>query len=262
VKVLEQGDALGIRSTELGILEVDVVHDLGDRTEPRIAQPEAFEHVEAALVALVGEATAASAGSDGSATTVGTSVLPRPTYSGCTIADAIVSASSIELSYGEPRFVDGTNPVGPRFARLDATSIGVTTRATWTLARDLTVQAYVQALLASLRHRDAFVADPALRVIGIDQLQAASFDPATYDAREGALNATLVARWEYRPGSTAFLVYSHAQTPAIGVGSSLRPSFTAPPRMRCCSSSPGRGCADQASSGGWTWRNARHSNRS
>ena len=125
---------------------------------------------------------------------------------------------SIELSYGEPRFVDGSDPAGPRFTRLDATSLGLTTRATWTLTRDLTVQAYVQALLASLRHRDAFVADPSLRVIGLDQLQPAAFDPSMYDAREGALNATIVGRWEYRPGSTAFLVYSHAQIPAMGMG--------------------------------------------
>jgi hypothetical protein len=125
---------------------------------------------------------------------------------------------SIELSYGEPRFVDASDPLGPRFARLDATSIGVTTRATWTLTRDLTVQAYVQALLASLRHRDALVADASLRVIGLDQLRPAGFDPAMYDSREGALNATIVGRWEYRPGSTAFLVYSHAQAPAMGMG--------------------------------------------
>jgi hypothetical protein len=125
---------------------------------------------------------------------------------------------SLELSYGEPRFVDGTDPLAPRFARLDATSIGLTTRATWTLERNLTLQAYVQTLLASLRHRDAFIAAPSLRVIGIDQLQPASFDPTIYDSREGALDATLVARWEYRPGSTAFVVYSHAQTPATGMG--------------------------------------------
>ncbi len=35
-----------------------------------------------------------------------------------------------------------------------------------------------------------------------------------YDGREGALNATIVGRWEYQPGSTAFLVYSHAQIPS------------------------------------------------
>jgi hypothetical protein len=114
---------------------------------------------------------------------------------------------------GEPRYVD-EDVMGARFSRQEARSFGVTARGTWTLTRDLTLQAYVQALLATIRFRDAFVADPALRKIGLDDLQAASFDPSMYDGREGALNATVVARWEYRPGSTAFLVYSHAQSPA------------------------------------------------
>jgi hypothetical protein len=120
----------------------------------------------------------------------------------------------VTVARGEPRFVDGTDPAGPRFARLDATSIGITTRATWTLHRDLTLQAYVQALLATLRHRDALVADPADRVISLNDLRPGGFDPAAYDVREGALNATIIGRWEYAPGSTAFLVYSHAQIPS------------------------------------------------
>jgi hypothetical protein len=119
---------------------------------------------------------------------------------------------------GEPRFVDGSDAAGPRFARQDASSVGLTTRAIWTLKRDLTLQAYVQALLASIRYRDAFTADPSLRIISIDMLAPAAFDAAAYDTREGALNATIVGRWEYQPGSTAYLVYSHAQTPADGVG--------------------------------------------
>jgi len=53
-----------------------------------------------------------------------------------------------------------------------------------------------------------------LRVIGLDSLRPAMFDPAGYDGREGTLAATVVGRWEYRPGSTAFLVYSHAQSPS------------------------------------------------
>jgi uncharacterized protein DUF5916 len=153
------------------------------------------------------------------------------TYYAATRAGSLVQASAelaarprddVELSLapellldrGEPRFVDGADPSGPRFARLDARSFGITARGTWTLSRDLTLQAYVQALLATIRYRDAFTCDPALRVIGIDDLHPAAFDPAMYDGREGALNANIVARWEYRPGSTAFLVYSHAQSPA------------------------------------------------
>lgn len=119
----------------------------------------------------------------------------------------------VTIARGEPRFVDGSDPAGPRFARLDANSIGMTTRATWTLQRNLTLQVYAQALLATLHYRDALAADPASRVIDLDALRPAGFDPAIYDVREGALNATVVGRWEYAPGSTAFIVYSHAQIP-------------------------------------------------
>jgi hypothetical protein len=116
------------------------------------------------------------------------------------------------ITRGEPRFLD-EDEVAPRFARQDVKSIGVTTRATWTLTRNLTFQGYVQALLATINYRDAFVADPSDRVVSLVDLRPASFDPAIYDGREGALNATAIPRWEYRPGSTAYLVYSHAQAP-------------------------------------------------
>jgi hypothetical protein len=119
---------------------------------------------------------------------------------------------SMLITRGEPRYLE-SDTIGPRFARQDATSFGVTTRAIWTLKRDLSVQAYVQALLATIRYRDAFGASPDDRVIRLDDLVPGTFDPAMYDGREGALNATVVGRWEYRPGSTAFLVYSHAQSP-------------------------------------------------
>lgn len=46
------------------------------------------------------------------------------------------------LTRGEPRFLDD-DAAGPRFARQHVQSIGVTTRATWTLTRNLTLQGYV-----------------------------------------------------------------------------------------------------------------------
>jgi uncharacterized protein DUF5916 len=131
-------------------------------------------------------------------------------------------APELFVTRGEPRYV-GEDALGPRFARQDATSCGVTARTTWTLQRDLTIQAFVQALLATIRYRDALVADPMDRVIGLDDLRPASFDASAYDGRAGALDATIVGRWEYRPGSTAFLVYSHAQAPA-GDGATYDPA--------------------------------------
>src|SRR5215218_5532410 len=53
----DQGpDALGLGAGELAVLEVDVVHDLGDRAQRRLAEAQAREqHLEGAAVALVGE---------------------------------------------------------------------------------------------------------------------------------------------------------------------------------------------------------------
>src|SRR5262249_12111692 len=51
---------------------------------------------------------------------------------------------------GEPRFVADDALLGPHFARQYATSFGLTTRLMWTLRRELTIQTYVQALLASI----------------------------------------------------------------------------------------------------------------
>ena len=53
----DQGpDPLGLGAGELAVLEVDVVHDLGDRAERGLAQARALEqHLEGAAVALVGE---------------------------------------------------------------------------------------------------------------------------------------------------------------------------------------------------------------
>jgi hypothetical protein len=53
----------------------------------------------------------------------------------------------------------------------------------------------------------SLVADPATRVIGLEALRHGAFDPEMYDVRQGALHAAIVGRWEYAPGSTAFIVY-------------------------------------------------------
>jgi hypothetical protein len=184
----EFGDGRALqRSGRLGL-------ELGIRSDPRRAVVGAFEVTAQSTHA--GSYTAASSSF---------SVRPRDDIE-------LTLEPELLVARGEPRFLED-DPFGPRFARQDASSFGVTTRAIWTLQRDLTLQAYVQALLATIRYRDAFVADPLDRVVGLDDLQPGAFDPTMYDAREGALNATAVARWEYRPGSTAFLVYSHAQVP-------------------------------------------------
>ena len=186
----ELGDGRGLeRSGRLG-LEVSV------NTNPRKA-----------IVASVSEAARATHDGYEVYTDGSLKIRPREDFE-------LELQPNLIVTRGEPRFVDRGDAAGPRFARQDVSSFGTTTRATWTLDRNLTLQGYLQILYAALRYRDAFTASPRVIAIGLDRLRPASFDPSIYDLGEGVIDATLVARWEYRPGSTAYLVYSHAQVPA------------------------------------------------
>ena len=114
---------------------------------------------------------------------------------------------------GEPRFVTTTD-AGHVFGRLAAQSLGLTMRATYTFAPRLSLQAYAQLFLESQTYR-SFTLSPAFgrgQVARIAELrpfgEALGFVP---DWEGGAFNANVVFRWEYRLGSTLFLVYSHGQ---------------------------------------------------
>lgn len=114
---------------------------------------------------------------------------------------------------GEPRYVTTTD-AGHVFGRLAAQSIGLTMRATYTFTPRLSLQAYAQLFLESQSYR-SFTLSPALgrgRVARIAELvpftQSLGFVP---DWEGGAINANIVFRWEYRLGSTLFLVYTHGQ---------------------------------------------------
>ncbi|HEX2568961.1 MAG TPA: DUF5916 domain-containing protein [Polyangia bacterium] len=115
-----------------------------------------------------------------------------------------------------------------RFGALDSTSFDVTLRATYTFTPKLTLQAYAQVFLAS-GHYSAYRSIVAGSVGGVHPVLPLSgftndrcpytavagggCDPTSSpDFRDGAINANLVLRWEYRPGSTLIVVYSHAQS--------------------------------------------------
>jgi hypothetical protein len=126
---------------------------------------------------------------------------------------------------GEPRFVStGDVPGQYLFGRLDAKSVGVTIRTTYTFTPRLTLQGYAQLFLAS-GHYDQFTefqSDPAGRrpAIRIDDLTPLAGRPSSNpDFEEGILNVNVVLRWEYMLGSTFYLVYTRAQVPTTVLGS-------------------------------------------
>ena len=127
---------------------------------------------------------------------------------------------------GEPRFLDQPAANGQYlFGQLDAKSVGVTIRTTYTFLPRLTLQGYAQLFLASghYSHFTQYQSDPTgpRPAIQVSQLTPYSLPLASNpDFEEGVLNINLVLRWEYMLGSTLFLVYTRSQTPSTVLGDS------------------------------------------
>jgi hypothetical protein len=58
---------------------------------------------------------------------------------------------------------------------------------------------------------------PPRSVVHLSDLAPGGPPPADPDFEEAALNVNVVLRWEYRVGSTLFLVYSRSQTPSLAL---------------------------------------------
>ena len=83
----------------------------------------------------------------------------------------------------------------------------LTLRSSILFDRDNSLQLYVQPFLTRGNFANAtWLAKPDsydLRPYGID--------PSQFDFDYGAVNLNLVYRWEYRPGSTLYLVWTHSK---------------------------------------------------
>lgn len=130
---------------------------------------------------------------------------------------------------GEYRYF-GTEGNSYLFGRQKAQSLSLTLRSTLTFTPRLTLEAYAQAFMAAEEYTDYKsypVAENGARPrIEIDQLQSAPSSVETNPNYEvGTINANIVLRWEYRPGSTLFLVYTHGQNDSVsrdpGAGAGL-----------------------------------------
>jgi hypothetical protein len=97
------------------------------------------------------------------------------------------------------------------FARLYQTTLGVTTRASFTATRNLSVQLYAQPFVST----GAFgnwreLADPRARSYDARfRPYGGGTNPEGFNVKE--FRSNLVTRWEYRPGSTVFLVWAQGR---------------------------------------------------
>lgn len=111
-------------------------------------------------------------------------------------------------------FVDGSGTTHYAFAHLEQHTTGMSTRINYTMTPDLTLELYAQPFVANIEYSDVreLSATPT----------AASFDARfqRYTPPAGTLMAfkvtellgNSVLRWEYRPGSTLFVVWQHGRS--------------------------------------------------
>jgi hypothetical protein len=125
---------------------------------------------------------------------------------------------------GEPRFVqkDPMHQPGATatyfFGVQDARSLGATLRGSYTFTPELSLQVYTQAFLARVHYPRFLTGSVTGPRQEIDIASLAPTDlkpPSTADTLTSTLNVNVVLRWEFRLGSTLFLVYTRAQTPPL-----------------------------------------------
>ncbi len=112
-----------------------------------------------------------------------------------------------------PRYVDALDERSFLFGELDSYFLSVTLRQQLILSPRLSLQAYAQLFTEYGAFTRLFEghSDAQRSPIQLDSLTptTAAFDPSFYGT---ALNLNVVLRWEYRLGSTLYLVYTHGQT--------------------------------------------------
>jgi hypothetical protein len=98
-------------------------------------------------------------------------------------------------------------------AAQQARSISATLRATYSFTPFLTLQAYAQLFTAGISYDDPLraVVGPGRRTVTLGELTPARREDLAPDAdeRQVGLNVNLILRWEWRTGSTLYLVYAH-----------------------------------------------------
>jgi hypothetical protein len=122
------------------------------------------------------------------------------------------------------------------FGTVHQTTASLTARVNWTFSPHLSLQLYAQPFIASGRysdykdvndpHADRFTdrfhllqgQDYAITddTVYVRYGGSYSFDRPDFDLRQ--VRSTMVLRWEYRPGSTVFAIWSHGQTSQIDDG--------------------------------------------
>jgi hypothetical protein len=109
------------------------------------------------------------------------------------------------------RFIDEANGT-LRFGDLLSRSLTVKLRQEVLVTRDLSLQVYAELFSALGRYKAYYTApEPPDARLFLRELEPTPAPAEALDFRLTSLRANAVLRWEYRPGSTLFVVYAHQQ---------------------------------------------------
>ncbi len=140
----------------------------------------------------------------------------------------IQAASNIDIYVGpsvmsrtDPmQYVDQVDDMAGRphyiFGRIQQTVAALTMRLNWTFSPKLSLQVYAQPFLAAgtfSEYKD--VTNPRAktyedRFVALTGTEGLDFERPDFNV--GELRSTVVLRWEYRPGSAIFAIWSHGRT--------------------------------------------------
>jgi hypothetical protein len=121
--------------------------------------------------------------------------------------------------------VPGIGGVDYVFGDLDQMVWDITLRSSILFNRDNSLQLYLQPYLT----RGNFASMKWLATADSYDLRPYDIDPAQFDFEYGAVNLNLVYRWEYRPGSTLYLVWTHNKSQYEERGGPDNPDFDPDP---------------------------------
>ena len=138
-------------------------------------------------------------------------------------------SNSINDNQWYDNVVDDADVTHYTFARLKQTQVGLTTRFNYTATPNLTFQAYVNPFIATGTYSNWRQLSATPRADDYaDRYETYLFDHDENDATPDAqgdpgglrflsFNSNAVLRWEYRPGSTLFFVWTHGRDDFQGV---------------------------------------------
>lgn len=120
-----------------------------------------------------------------------------------------------EVAWVIPQFTENGNNL---FGERDVDYRDLSLRGTITFTPSFSVQFFTQVLLAKIHYENFKELNSSSVLTPYDVEQSTTFYPP--DFNEQVLNANVVLRWEYLPGSTAYLVWTQARTGYRGLYSS------------------------------------------